>query len=552
MGVGNAPRVRMLKDCLIHLYEPLRAWYDASAMAITVRDLLERPDLQTRLIAGEAGIDRPVTWAHVCELEDPTAWLSGGELVMTVGIGIPRDPAGQVAYIERLAKAQLSGVMICEGMRAPELSDEMLEAADRWGLPVMLTAYEVPFVAVSRVVADANMEEEHARLRRTLQVYEVARLVVHAELSASEFIARLERIVGGRLLVVDPAMGQAVLPPEAAMPPSLLSALREALERYPSDHVPAVIQLPEAAPSTIALAVPTRRRAFMVVSARPRRAAHDVVVLRHVATVVALALERMTADLERKHRLGAELFAHLADRRITPDLALELLMREQRFPSPPYAVAAIAEDAVPLSDLQAWLEAHGVPHMALRREGYLFLLLPDSERAMAYLRERLSLAPLGWSERVLTLARIPEAMLEARWALQQAREMGRGLVRYGEQGLGSASLPLSVEAARSLVERVLGPVLAYDVSHDGQLFLSLRCFLEQDCSWSETARALGIHRQTLVYRLRKVETLTGLKVDRTGDLVTLWLAVRAASALGLGTDGRAARSAAGRPAVAGN
>lgn len=255
----------------------------------------------------------------------------------------------------------------------------------------------------------------------------------------------------------------------------------------------------------------------------------------------------MTADLERKHRLGAELLAHLADRRITADLGLELLMREQGFPSPPYAVAAIAEDAVPLGELQAWLESHCLPHTTLRREGYIFLLLPDSEEVIASLSECLSSTPVGWSERVLTLARVPEAMLEARWALQHAREVGRGIVRYGEQGLGSSSLPMSVEAARNLVERVLGTVLAYDTSHEGQLFHSLRCFLEQDRSWSETARALGIHRQTLVYRLRKVESLTGLKVDRTSDLVTLWLAVRAASALGLERDGLKGRATPGHP-----
>ncbi len=507
-------------------------------MGITVRDLLERPDLQTRLIAGEAGIDRSVTWAHVCELEDPTAWLSGGELVMTVGIGIPADPAGQVAYVERLVKAQLSGVMICEGMRAPRLSEEMLEAADRWGFPVMLTAFEVPFVAVSRVVADANREEEHARLWRTLQVYEVARLVVNADLSPVEFIARLERCVGARLLVLDPAMGQAVLPPKAGVPATLAPALSRALERYSSEQVPAIIQLPDAGPSTIALAVPARRRAFLVVSGRSRRAAHDIVVLRHVATVVALALEGRTADLERRRRLGAELFTHLADRRITPDLALDLLLEEQRFPPPPYAVAALAADTVPLCELQDRLDAHEIPQVALRREGDVYLLLPDTDRARKSLCEGIRSASVGFSERISTLSRVPEAMLEARWALHQAREAGRSFVRYGEPGLGAGGVPLSVELARSLAERVLGAVVAYDASRDGRLLRSLRCFLEHNCSWSETARELGIHRQTLVYRLRKVEKLTGLRIDRTSDVVTLWLAVQAAAALGLGDGGQ--------------
>src|SRR5690606_1267204 len=97
-------------------------------------------------------------------------WLSGGELVMSTGLGIPEEAAAQVRYVERLAQSGLSGVMIGERMHAPPLTSEMLAAADRMALPIMLTAYEVPFTAVSRTVADANQREEHARLLQTLQV----------------------------------------------------------------------------------------------------------------------------------------------------------------------------------------------------------------------------------------------------------------------------------------------------------------------------------------------------------------------------------------------
>ncbi|MFC7640754.1 hypothetical protein ACFQX6_06875 [Streptosporangium lutulentum] len=39
---------------------------------LTVEDLLSFPALQLRLLAGEAGLSRSVSWAHVSELEDPT------------------------------------------------------------------------------------------------------------------------------------------------------------------------------------------------------------------------------------------------------------------------------------------------------------------------------------------------------------------------------------------------------------------------------------------------------------------------------------------------
>ena len=64
---------------------------------IRVEDLLRSPALQLRLIAGESGTSRRVAWAHVSELEDPTPWLFGAEMIMTTGIALParrRAPAG--------------------------------------------------------------------------------------------------------------------------------------------------------------------------------------------------------------------------------------------------------------------------------------------------------------------------------------------------------------------------------------------------------------------------------------------------------------------------
>ena len=497
-------------------------------MGITVRELLEHPELKTRLVAGAAGLDRVITWAHVCELEDPTVWLSGGELVMTVGIGIPRDEAGQVAYIERLARARLSGLMICEGMRAPALSDAMLETADRLAVPVLLAAYDVPFVAVSRVVADANLGDEHERLRRTVQIYEVGRLVVHGTAEDAELRGRLERILAARLIVLDLVLGQELLP--VAVPePEFQRAVRRAVERYPEGQLPAVVQLPELASGAIALPVPTRGRTFLVVVPKDRRRGHDVVVLRHVATVVALALERKAVERERQRRLAGELLAQLVDQRLNPDLAHELLLREHGFPEPPYAIAAVPELAVTLEELHTMLEGQLVPHAVIRRDGYFLVLLPDSSDALEVMRALATDRAIGWSDPIRSLSRIPVAVVEARWA---AHVRERGLQRYAAVRGGALGWPLSLEAAQELVARVVAPVQAYDATHGTALLPSLRTFLACNGSWSETARRLSIHRQTLLYRLRRVEMLTGLRVDRLDDLVTLWLAMRAAQILG--------------------
>jgi len=69
---------------------------------------------------------------------------------------------------------------------------------------------------------------------------------------------------------------------------------------------------------------------------------------------------------------------------------------------------------------------------------------------------------------------------------------------------------------------------------------SLRAFLEHNGNWEAAARALGVHRHTLRYRVRRVAELTGRDLDAAADRVEFWLALQAAEMLrgrGSGADG---------------
>jgi PucR family transcriptional regulator, purine catabolism regulatory protein len=70
--------------------------------------------LRLRLFAGSRGAYREIQWAHASELPDPSEWLDPGALVMTTGLGLAAEPEAQGAYVERLARAGLSGLLIGE------------------------------------------------------------------------------------------------------------------------------------------------------------------------------------------------------------------------------------------------------------------------------------------------------------------------------------------------------------------------------------------------------------------------------------------------------
>src|SRR5829696_10457822 len=97
---------------------------------LALRDLIR--DLDIRLVAGEAGLERPIRWVHISELADPTPWLSGGELLLTTGMNLS-DAETQRALVERLAANDLAGLGLGVGFAHAEAPPALREAATEHG-----------------------------------------------------------------------------------------------------------------------------------------------------------------------------------------------------------------------------------------------------------------------------------------------------------------------------------------------------------------------------------------------------------------------------------
>jgi hypothetical protein len=87
-----------------------------------------------------------------------------------------------------------------------------------------------------------------------------------------------------------------------------------------------------------------------------------------------------------------------------------------------------------------------------------------------------------------------------------------------------ASVPGSV--LRSFRERLLGPLLAYDERHRAELLPTLREFLACSGSWNACAATMYVHVNTVRYRIRRIEELTGRDLSRLDDQVDFFLALR--------------------------
>lgn len=499
-------------------------------MAITVAELVNIGSLGTRVLAGGEGLERGIGWAHVCELAAPWEWLGDGDLVMTTGLGIPEPAAAQEEYVVRLAGAGVVGVAVGENMNAPPLTPRMHRAADRVGLPLLLTRYEVPFTAMARTIAAANGLEELTRLSHALRVFEHLRLLVEGD-GESELMRRLGDEVGCRLHLVEARSGRTVGTGAADLP----DVLRDALLAQPVDPLgrrPSVLRLTQAR-GVLVVPVPGPRPLLLV--AVPEEGTRpDLTLLHHVTTVVSLEQATVVAERERARRLGASLLAQVIDGRIDPATAAEQLAAVGL--DGPYVVTASRGDP----DAEEWTNLHhvfddeGIPHLLLTRGGTALALLPPDPTALDRLGSGLPEgARTGVSEPFTSVGQLAEAHRKARWALHVAEGQGQSSVVYSAEAGTSPFLPGSLERSREIAMQMLGELLAYDQQHGSAMLLSLRVFLEENRSWQRAASRLHVHKQTLVYRMERVEQLTGRSLASTADVSELWLALQAGIASGV-------------------
>lgn len=494
-------------------------------MAITVAELVAEPQLGLTLLAGSAGMDNRVTWAHTSDLPRLWEWVTGGELMMTNGLSIPADAEGQVALAEALMDSGASALAIGEKMHAPPLTPEFLAACDRLPLPLVNIPYPLPFIAIARSVAESSLLEESRRLRQTARVYDLLRTAGASEDHWQSLVQRLATELDADLFVVDRRCLHPWHPDGKALPEFLAEA-----------WAPSSGQMSPAGKNfqwhrirgrhVLTMDIPTHANALLVVL--PNSEPHpDAVVLLHAATVLGLQLSRIVLSLEGRHRLAGEFLMQALDGRLG---AAEMESRLAAFevPAQGFVLASLADasgaadddDRLAAVHIELW--RHGVASATLKRNNRLHVVVP-ADVADDVLAHCGGSATIGISAPA-AVANIQRALQESLWALGSARANKLDVARYAQ---GPSWLGLTgFEEGTALVRRLLGPIFDYEQSQDGDLIVTLRTYLDSQRSWQKTAAALFAHRQTIIYRIRKIGELTGLDMGETSTVAQLWFALQ--------------------------
>lgn len=126
----------------------------------------------------------------------------------------------------------------------------------------------------------------------------------------------------------------------------------------------------------------------------------------------------------------------------------------------------------------------------------------------------------------------PDARRQARVACAAAAPGTQETVWYAEHPL-AVLLASSPEQAEALARAVLGPVLALPTDDRRLVLDTARTWLASAGATSTAARELHVHRNTVRYRLRRLEELTGRDLAHPVDAAQVHVALECVRILGL-------------------
>ena len=129
------------------------------------------------------------------------------------------------------------------------------------------------------------------------------------------------------------------------------------------------------------------------------------------------------------------------------------------------------------------------------------------------------------------LREVSKSYKEAKMALDVGKifYMEKNVIGYDKLGIGRLIYQLPVNLCRMFMKEIFGEHMPNQL--DEETLTTIHKFFENSLNVSETARQLYIHRNTLVYRIEKLQKETGLDIRNFDDALTFKIALMVVSYL---------------------
>ena len=177
-----------------------------------------------------------------------------------------------------------------------------------------------------------------------------------------------------------------------------------------------------------------------------------------------------------------------------------------------FITAVDENNVVVVKDLSDGENPADIERAALGIEGYL-------------IKEGMEDIHIAYGTVVKEIKEVSRSYKEAKMAMDVGKIFfdDRNIMAYSELGIGRLIYQLPMPLCKMFIKEIFGGKSPDDF--DEETLTTISKFFENSLNVSETSRQLFIHRNTLVYRLDKLQKNTGLDLRVFEDAITFRIAL---------------------------
>ncbi len=529
----------------------------------TLQDLLNNPIFATaEIVAGAGGLSHVVKWSHIVDLPDVVSAVGEGpQLIITTGQAIPADAATQKKFIADMARAGLSGIIVSVGGNfLQEIPQPMIDAANQWDFPIVTVPSEVRFIEITRIIHEQLVSQQYTLLKRSDHIHQTLVQIVLEGGGLQDLAKALAQLVNRSVTIEDPELNVLASAEFGEVDPARQQSIRRGgtpafirefvreqgiLDRLNQSLKPTKVRaFPEHGMTKERIVAPivVERKVYgylwLIATDEPLDES-DTMTIERAAIVAALIMLKEDAIRQTEARLQADVISQLlsdephslalADKANRLGLDLQQAQRVMLLHLPVDTLPSLR-----MADkLRPLIRQYTTRAILQPLGGNFILILPDEvdeEHLAASLVSTFNGLKIGIGNIAPTLMDLSESYRQAKEALEvgEALSAAESVFRFADLGFlhWLYLLPTKAGNGNRYADQVR--LLATEERAErAQLLRTLEIFLDYGGNAAETARELKIHRNTLAYRIKQIETLCSVSLNDPQVRVNLQIAIKA-------------------------
>ncbi|MBV8245895.1 MAG: PucR family transcriptional regulator ligand-binding domain-containing protein [Candidatus Eremiobacteraeota bacterium] len=521
-----------------------------------LRDVLGFSSLaQARVVAAQGALDREVRWSHVVDLPDPAPWVRPGDLLLTTGYSWPASEEEERRQTRSLAQAGVAAVALAVPKYIDRFSDAARDEAERAGVPLLEIPFEIPFAQIMEELHRAIMAEPYRIIERSEAIHRELTRVAGGSATLDDLASALAGLLGRSVTFEDPHgkllafasvdEGDAVRKETLARAQSS-DATIGALERSglaaqirDASGPLRIPPLPEIG-MTARVVAPIRLGAELVgvvwiIEGKSALSELDHRAAEHASIVAAMHIAHQRSLEAVESRLGyASLLSFLDSESQTPLTEERLRLLGLDVGAPHRVAIAVLDEELPLAREQLVERDRIAERIAAALRGFgIVPLIAVSLNRIAFL------LPAGATPQLIDESLSDEALSivlgrehAGTEGLRQSYREALSLLTYRYRGrlckFDDVLVPRVLSGDAKARETFLGDLFGALRSRKNgkELASALLALARHGFRFGATAQALGIHANTLRYRLDRATEILKLDLDDPEIQFRLALAAR--------------------------